>query len=150
MDARKTRKRLALAITAALLLPGMAFAQTAKEKELEARIAQLEAQVQALVGAHEIAFDPTRDLILHRRRSLPEHPNGMRFRCLGTSGDTVAERVLFSVGGGFVVDAAHVDAEPATQAAPEPYPYASAAELLDWCRETGLSMAEVVLANARS
>ena len=42
MDARKTRKRLALAITAALLLPGMAFAQTAKEKELEARIAQLE------------------------------------------------------------------------------------------------------------
>ncbi len=101
----------------------------------------------ALVGAQEIAFDPTRDLILHRRRSLPEHPNGMRFRCLGTSGDTVAERVLFSVGGGFVVDAAHVDAEPATQAAPEPYPYASAAELLDWCRETGLSMAEVVLAN---
>ena len=53
MDARKTRKRLALAITAALLLPGMAFAQTAKEKELEARIAQLEAQVQALVGAQQ-------------------------------------------------------------------------------------------------
>ena len=53
MDARKTRKRLALAITAALLLPGMAFAQTAKEKELEARIAQLEAQVQALIGAQQ-------------------------------------------------------------------------------------------------
>lgn len=53
MDARKIRKRLALAITAALLLPGMAFAQTAKEKELEARIAQLEAQVQALIGAQQ-------------------------------------------------------------------------------------------------
>ena len=53
MDARKTRRRLALAITAALMLPGMAFAQTAKEKELEARIAQLEAQVQALVGAQQ-------------------------------------------------------------------------------------------------
>ena len=53
MDARKTRKHLALAITAALLMPGMAFAQTAKEKELEARIAQLEAQVQALVAAQQ-------------------------------------------------------------------------------------------------
>jgi hypothetical protein len=53
MDAPKIRKRLALAITAALLLPGMAFPQTAKEKELEARIAQLEAQVQALIGAQQ-------------------------------------------------------------------------------------------------
>ena len=58
MDARRTRKRLALAIATALLLPGMAFAQTAKghadkERELEARIAQLEAQVQALIGAQQ-------------------------------------------------------------------------------------------------
>ena len=53
MDARKTRKRLALAISAALLVPGMAFAGDAKEKELEARIAQLEAQVQALLAAQQ-------------------------------------------------------------------------------------------------
>ena len=53
MDARKTRKRLALAITAALLVPGMAFAGDAKEKELEARIAQLEAQVQVLLAAQQ-------------------------------------------------------------------------------------------------
>ena len=42
-------RRLALAVTIALVAPGMAFAQTAKERELEARIAQLEAQVQALL-----------------------------------------------------------------------------------------------------
>lgn len=53
MDARSFRKPLALAIVAALLLPGMAFAQTAKERELEARIVQLEAQVQALLGAQQ-------------------------------------------------------------------------------------------------
>ena len=39
MDARTTRTRLALVMTLALLAPGMAVAQTAKEKELEARIA---------------------------------------------------------------------------------------------------------------
>ncbi len=53
MDARMNRKRLALAMSLALLAPGLAFAQTAKEKELEARIAQLEAQVQALVNAQQ-------------------------------------------------------------------------------------------------
>ena len=53
MNARSIRKPLALAIATALLLPGMAFAQTAKEKELEARIAQLETQVQALLGAQQ-------------------------------------------------------------------------------------------------
>lgn len=58
MDARRVRKPLALAIVAALLLPGAAFAQTAKghadkERELEARIAQLEAQVQALLNAQQ-------------------------------------------------------------------------------------------------
>lgn len=50
---RGSRRPLAVALFVALLAPGMAFAQTAKEKELEARIAQLEAQVQALVGAQQ-------------------------------------------------------------------------------------------------
>ncbi|MCD9032403.1 hypothetical protein LDO32_11770 [Luteimonas sp. Y-2-2-4F] len=47
---RTARPRLlAAAMVAALATPGLAFAQTAKERELEARIAQLEAQVQALL-----------------------------------------------------------------------------------------------------
>ena len=53
MDARTTRTRLALVMTLALLAPGMAVAQTAKEKELEARIAQLEAQVQQLLSLQQ-------------------------------------------------------------------------------------------------
>ena len=47
------RAPLAIALFVALLAPGLAFAQTAKEQELEARIAQLEAQVQALIGAQQ-------------------------------------------------------------------------------------------------
>lgn len=46
----KARPRLlATAVLAALTLPGVAFAQTAKERELEARVAQLEQMVQQLV-----------------------------------------------------------------------------------------------------
>ncbi|MFC3550734.1 DcaP family trimeric outer membrane transporter [Lysobacter cavernae] len=47
------RRPLAAALLVALALPGMAFAQTAKEKELEARVAQLEAMVQQLVSQQQ-------------------------------------------------------------------------------------------------
>ncbi|NUO76936.1 MAG: hypothetical protein HOQ32_13085 [Lysobacter sp.] len=47
------RRPLAAALLVALTLPGMAYAQTAKEKELEARVAQLEAMVQQLVSQQQ-------------------------------------------------------------------------------------------------
>lgn len=47
------RRPLASALLCALLLPGTALAETKKEQELEARIAQLEAQVQALLSAQQ-------------------------------------------------------------------------------------------------
>ncbi|MBK6415432.1 DcaP family trimeric outer membrane transporter [Thermomonas sp.] len=53
LTTRARRAPLAMALFVALLAPGLAFAQTAKERELEARIAQLEAQVQALIGAQQ-------------------------------------------------------------------------------------------------
>lgn len=49
MNRRSPLRPLAIALSLALVAPGVAFGQTAKEKELEARIAQLEAQVQALL-----------------------------------------------------------------------------------------------------
>ena len=47
------RRPLATALLCAMLLPGTALAETKKEQELEARIAQLEAQVQALLSAQQ-------------------------------------------------------------------------------------------------
>lgn len=48
-----SRRPLAVAMLVALLVPAAALAQTRKEKELEARVAQLEAQVQALLNAQQ-------------------------------------------------------------------------------------------------
>lgn len=50
---RNSRQLLATAVLVALAAPGMAFAQTAKEAELEARVAQLEAQIQTLLQAQQ-------------------------------------------------------------------------------------------------
>ena len=47
------RARLGLCMALALLAPGVALAQSAKEKELEARIAQLEKTVAALTAAQQ-------------------------------------------------------------------------------------------------
>jgi hypothetical protein len=53
MTLRRCRRPLVLAMSLALAAPGLAFAQSAKERELEARIAQLEAQVQALLQSQQ-------------------------------------------------------------------------------------------------
>ncbi|KAB7763712.1 hypothetical protein CKY51_19460 [Xanthomonas maliensis] len=47
------RRPLALALLVATALPGVAFAQTSKEQALEARVAELERQVQALLSAQQ-------------------------------------------------------------------------------------------------
>ncbi|MBP6796787.1 MAG: hypothetical protein KA124_01695 [Luteimonas sp.] len=53
MSKRNRMRPLAAALVLALAAPGIAFGQTAKERELEARIAQLEAQVQALLQSQQ-------------------------------------------------------------------------------------------------
>ncbi|MDR7303850.1 hypothetical protein JOF55_004031 [Haloactinomyces albus] len=57
-----------------------------------------------LDGTREIAFSVDRDLVLHRRKSLPVHPNGMRFSASDGAGGELLAAVYYSVGGGFVVD----------------------------------------------
>ena len=47
---------------------------------------------------------PATALVFHRREKLPLHSNGMRFTALDAAGAVVAERIYYSVGGGFVVD----------------------------------------------
>jgi L-serine dehydratase len=88
--------------------------------------------------------------LLFRRKSLPFHPNGLRFAALDAQGQELLGAEYFSVGGGFVVmrAASACSAAPAPLAeGPVPYPYASATELLAQCRTHGLSVAQLQRAN---
>jgi L-serine dehydratase len=101
-----------------------------------------------ILGEHEITFDPITDLIMHRRRSLPGHPNGMRFTALDASGADLATTVYYSVGGGFVVDEAALGVERVVEeSTPVPFPFASGAELLQRCEESGLSISSISMRN---
>ena len=88
------------------------------------------------------------DLVLHRRQSLPFHPNGMRYFAYGADGDLLRERTYYSVGGGFVVDEQSAGADrikPDDTAVR--YPFRTAAELLERCGESGLAVSGVMQAN---
>ncbi|MFF5213694.1 L-serine ammonia-lyase [Micromonospora sp. NPDC000442] len=123
--------------------------ETVDTDGVEARVGRIRAEHRlCLLGTHEIDFDPERDLTLHRRRSLPYHPNGMIFSAYDAGGAEVRTRTYYSVGGGFVVDEAAAGADRIKpDSTPVRYPFLTGAELLAVTAATGLSISEVMLAN---
>jgi L-serine dehydratase len=104
-----------------------------------------------LAGRREVPFDLDEDLIMHRRRSLPAHPNGMTFAANDASGTPLLERTYYSVGGGFVVDESATGADRVVLDETEVrFPFTTAHELLDICAREGLAVSDVMLANERA
>jgi L-serine dehydratase len=101
-----------------------------------------------IAGRHDIAFDEPLDLLFHRDQTLPLHPNGMRFTALDAEGGVLHRDEFYSTGGGFVVRGAEFGREPdAGKDIRVRFAFESGADLLRICREHGLEMHEVVLAN---
>ncbi|KAJ8146107.1 hypothetical protein OY671_000845 [Metschnikowia pulcherrima] len=117
-----------------------------------------------LSGRHRITMTSD-DVRLAPSTRMPGHPNGMRFTALDADGTTVAEEAYYSVGGGFVLTAAELEAaaaneaaqvgaelageaiDPRTEPAGVPFPFANAAELLAVCERERTSIAAVAWAN---
>jgi L-serine dehydratase len=104
-----------------------------------------------LMGRHPIDFDAGEDVVLHRRKRLEFHTNGMRFIALDAARAVLAERDYFSVGGGFVLDQDEVGGRRIVpDSTPVRYPFSSGNELVALCTEHGLSISELMLANELS
>ena len=117
---------------------------TAEEKVAEASSAER----LVLPGGRRIDFSRRDDITMHRRRSLPAHPNGMIFRAFAAGGAVLRESTYYSVGGGFVVDehAAGLD-RIVEDETPVRYPFTTGAQLLEICRREGLRVSDVMIAN---
>ena len=106
-----------------------------------------------LQGFYLIKFDPTTDLRFHRDQMYPEsgvvtHPNGMKFAALDDEGRVLFEQVYYSIGGGFILSAEEfAGADTAVSTRDVPYPFSSAAQLLEIGKKNGLTIAEIVRAN---
>ncbi|MFJ4280995.1 L-serine ammonia-lyase [Streptomyces massasporeus] len=104
-----------------------------------------------LLGEHEIAFSFDDDMVLHRRKTLPYHANGMTLWAYDASGAELLTKTYYSVGGGFVVDEDAVGADRIKlDDTVLKYPFRTGDELLRLTEETGLSISALMLENERA
>ncbi len=104
-----------------------------------------------LLGKRSVAFREP-DHLLFLRKSLPFHPNGMRFAALDAANEAFFVRVYYSIGGGFVVDEARAEGESPLRAdaTPLPFPFHSGDELLALCQKHALSISQLMLENEKT
>jgi len=105
-----------------------------------------------LPSGHSVRFDERRDLVMHKRRSLPFHPNAMLFMAFDDAGEVISQRTYYSVGGGFVLDDTAAQGEPVVKAddTAVPYPFTSGDHLLELCAEHEMSISELMMCNEQT
>ncbi|MYS26913.1 L-serine ammonia-lyase, partial [Streptomyces sp. SID7804] len=104
-----------------------------------------------LLGEHEIPFTFDDDMVLHRRKALPYHANGMTLWAHDAAGTELLSKTYYSVGGGFVVDEDAVGADRIKlDDTVLKYPFRTGDELLRLTEETGLSISALMLENERA
>jgi L-serine dehydratase len=102
----------------------------------------------SLLGIARVHFDPDRDLIFNRVDLLPVHSNGMRYAAFDIDGKLIAEREMYSIGGGFVVDTDEsFVGSPRGVESRVPYYFESMAELLEQAKSAGKPLHEVLMEN---
>ena len=102
-------------------------------------------------GLGPLRFDPTTDLIFDYDTQLAGHANGMILMATDAQGDVTLRQVFYSIGGGFVMTEDELAAGKATdEGAPVPYPFKSAAEMLEMAAQSGKTIAQMKQANEES
>jgi len=127
---------------------------TIDPETIESKLLQIRNSGQlSLAGKTIIPFHEATDLLFHRDQMRPpvaqtQHPNGVRFTAFATDGSVLQCETFFSIGGGFIVS----DAEGASSAsvmttAPLPYPFKSAADLLQMAADHRITIWDLLLEN---
>ncbi len=117
---------------------------------MPARIAQIQAEKRLLLAAtHWVRFDPDADMIFRQRERQTFHSNAMRISAFGGDGSLLAQRLYYSIGGGFVLDEDETgsNSRAMTPDVALPFDFRSSAELLEMGQSSGKSVAEMMLAN---
>jgi L-serine dehydratase len=98
-----------------------------------------------------LRFDPGSDLIFDYDTPLPGHANAMQLMATDAQGDVTLQETYYSVGGGFVLTQAELDrGEDTDHGPPVPYPFHSAAQMLQMAAQSGKTIAQMKAANELS
>ncbi|MDB5503306.1 MAG: L-serine ammonia-lyase [Tardiphaga sp.] len=101
-------------------------------------------------GRRTIPFDATTDIVFDRLSATPQHPNTFAMTVFDTDGGVLSSERWCSIGGGFVVREDEIGLPRVETADAQPYPFRSGRDLLALGAASGLSIAEMVMANEAS
>lgn len=107
----------------------------------------LETNKLVLNGSNEIDFDPKTDIVFQMKESLPFHPNALTFIAEVNGGEEVSE-TYYSVGGGFVIKEDNAE-ETVVPCVKLPFPVDHASDLLNWHRQTGMTISDIIYENEK-
>jgi len=119
--------------------------ESVADKDIDALLADIWENPAITIGGKDpIAFSPDTDIVFDTGKPLAEHPNGMIFELTGPSGDVLTSETYFSIGGGFISTLAEIrglsaplETHPVDSC---PYPFDSAASMLEMSEKSGLSI----------
>jgi L-serine dehydratase len=99
-------------------------------------------------GLPTLAFNPKDDMQFDFGPALAGHANGMILMATDNQGDVILQETYYSIGGGFVVTEAELESGKDTdEGDPVPYPFKSAAEMLQMAERSGKSIADMKRSN---
>jgi L-serine dehydratase len=96
---------------------------------------------------HSLAFDAGTDIVFDCQTEPVRHPNTLALTAFAPDGAALYTDRFCSIGGGFVVREDELDQPPTAIDAAVPYPFRSGGDLLVMGASSGLSIAEMVMAN---
>ncbi|MFZ1661219.1 MAG: L-serine ammonia-lyase [Paracoccaceae bacterium] len=102
-------------------------------------------------GLPTLNFAPDKDLVFDYGHPLPGHANGMILMATDAQGDVILQETYYSIGGGFVLtEAEQLAGDAAKPKANVPFPFDTAAQMLEMAKASGKSIAEMKRANELS
>ncbi len=118
---------------------------------VESRLESIRATRQLnLLGKHAVKFDEKKQLVMHRRKTLSFHANGMTFCAYDANDEELRKATFYSVGGGFIVDESAQGTDRIVEDDTRlPYPYLSAVDLLIHCARHDMSISDLMMENEK-
>lgn len=127
--------------------------ETINVDNVEAMLSEVDTSEKLMLdGEKQTLFPKKNAIVFHRRKSLELHANGLTFHAK-QGGKNLFSQSYYSIGGGFIIKEEDFAKEKvsALQLAEKevPFSFDSAEELLEKCKEHGLSISALMLQNEK-
>jgi L-serine dehydratase len=122
--------------------------EACKIEELLAKVR--DTQTLELGGERSVSFPAKDAIVFHRRKTLPDHANGMTLHAYKDT-QLIFSQSYYSIGGGFIIKAENFLKEKTAALTliekPVPFAFNNATELVSLCKEHGYSISSLMYKN---